>query len=52
MTPDRRTAIPFLQLNRGELNGFLTQVINNLANMVILPPILIGTFHNFIRGKK
>jgi len=41
MTPDRRTAFLFLQLNRGELNGFLTQVTNNLANIVILPPIVL-----------
>lgn len=33
-----------LQFKRGDWNGFLTLGTNNLANMVILPAILIGTF--------
>jgi len=32
------------QFKRGDWDGFLTLGTNNLANIVILPPILIGTF--------
>ena len=33
------------QFKKGDWDGFLTLGTNNLANMVILPAILIGTFH-------
>lgn len=34
-----------LQVTRGDWNGFLTLGTDNLAKIVILPAILIGTFH-------
>lgn len=36
--------LPFLKFGRGEWNGFLTLVTDNLAKIVLLPVILIGTF--------
>ncbi|MCB0164286.1 MAG: xanthine/uracil/vitamin C permease [Anaerolineae bacterium] len=36
--------IPFFQFQPGDWNGFLTLVTDNLAKIVILPAILIGTF--------
>src|SRR5512138_2123767 len=33
-----------LQFGRGEWNGFLTLVTDNLAKIVLIPVILIGTF--------
>ena len=35
---------PLFQLHPGDWNGFLTLVTDNLAKIVILPAILIGTF--------
>jgi AGZA family xanthine/uracil permease-like MFS transporter len=39
------TASMIFQFKRGDWNGFLTLGTDNLAKIVILPPILIGTFH-------
>lgn len=33
------------QINKDDWNGFLTLVTDNLASIVLLPAILIGTFH-------
>ena len=40
----RRLHTPFLQFQPGDWNGFLTLVTDNLAKIMILPAILIGTF--------
>lgn len=39
------TRLVTFQFRRGDWDGFLTLVTDNLAKIVILPAILIGTFH-------
>jgi AGZA family xanthine/uracil permease-like MFS transporter len=39
------SANPLLKFSKGEWNGFLTLLTDNLAKIVLLPIILIGTFH-------
>lgn len=41
---ERFPALAALQFSRGDTNGFLTLVTDNLAKIVLLPVILIGTF--------
>jgi len=38
------SAVAHFQFNKGDWNGFLTLVTDNLAKIVLLPIILIGTF--------
>ncbi len=44
MIANRQLTREFLQIKKGDWNGFLTLITSNLAPILILPPILIGAF--------